>query len=174
MYTVILWSFRKFASWTPLRWSYHLVLLGPVVVLKGLTFKKFTFCPLIAFTSMCFMWLSQKECFLSLYSINWLVFTTEAGCLLRGTNWMFTYVSSRSSSLSVNYCRHTFRYCSQLCTFYRMLFLLYRVYYVSLHNLLSIRLRWCQIFPSSITSNLHPVKIFCNFFYVKQYFIRSL
>jgi hypothetical protein len=34
---------------------------------------------------MCFVWFSEQTAIISLYSINWLVFTTETVCLLRGT-----------------------------------------------------------------------------------------
>ena len=30
---------------------------------------------------MCFVWISEQTAIISLYSINWLVFTTEAGCV---------------------------------------------------------------------------------------------
>ena len=41
---------------------------------------------------MCFVWISEQTAIISLYSINWLVFTTEgAVCLLRGTHWIFIY-----------------------------------------------------------------------------------
>jgi len=39
---------------------------------------------------MCFAWISEQTAIISLYRINWLVFITEAECLLRGTNWVFT------------------------------------------------------------------------------------
>jgi hypothetical protein len=37
----------------------------------------------------CFVWISEQIAIISLYSINWLVFITEAECLLRGTDWIF-------------------------------------------------------------------------------------
>ena len=40
---------------------------------------------------MCFVWISEQTAIISLYSINWLVFITEAECLLRGTDWVFIY-----------------------------------------------------------------------------------
>ena len=47
---------------------------------------------------MCFVWISEQTAIISLYSINWLVFTTEAECLLRGTDCNYTsnlpYISS--------------------------------------------------------------------------------
>jgi hypothetical protein len=47
-----------------------------------------TFCPHSAF--MCFVWIWEQTAIISLYSINWLVFITEAEeCLQRGTNWIF-------------------------------------------------------------------------------------
>ena len=38
---------------------------------------------------MCSVWISEQSAIISLYSINLLVFKTEAECLLRGTNWVF-------------------------------------------------------------------------------------
>ena len=38
---------------------------------------------------MCFVWIWEQTAIISLYNINWLVFITEAECLLRGTDWMF-------------------------------------------------------------------------------------
>jgi hypothetical protein len=37
---------------------------------------------------MCFVWISEQTAIISLYSSNWLVFATEAECLLRGTSWV--------------------------------------------------------------------------------------
>jgi hypothetical protein len=42
----------------------------------SLTFSKSTFCPHSVF--MCFVWISEHTAIISLYSINWLVFITEA------------------------------------------------------------------------------------------------
>ena len=52
---------------------------------------------------MCFVWLSEQTVIISLYSINWLVFITEAECLLRGTDWIsksFTFVLIELTILS--------------------------------------------------------------------------
>ena len=38
---------------------------------------------------MYFVWISEQRAIISLYSINWSVFITEAECLLRGTDWVF-------------------------------------------------------------------------------------
>ena len=38
---------------------------------------------------MCFVWIWEQTAIISLYSINWSVFITEAECLLRGTKWVF-------------------------------------------------------------------------------------
>jgi len=42
---------------------------------------------------ICFAWISEQTAMISLYSINWLVFITDAECLLRGTDWIFKYNS---------------------------------------------------------------------------------
>ena len=47
------------------------------------TFSNSTFCPHSVF--MCSVWLWEQTAIISLYSINWLVFITVTGCLLRGT-----------------------------------------------------------------------------------------
>jgi hypothetical protein len=44
-----------------------------------LTLKNATFCPHSVF--MCFVWISEQTAIISLYSINWLVFTTEMECV---------------------------------------------------------------------------------------------
>ena len=51
----------------------------------GWTFRKSTFCPHTVF--VCFVWIWEQTAIISLYSINWLVFITEAVCLLRGTDY---------------------------------------------------------------------------------------
>jgi len=43
---------------------------------------------------MCFLWISEQTAIISLYNINWLVCITEIVCLLRGTNWVFIYIST--------------------------------------------------------------------------------
>jgi len=42
----------------------------------SLTFNNSTFCPHGVF--MCFVWISEQTAIISIYSINWLVFITEA------------------------------------------------------------------------------------------------
>ena len=42
---------------------------------------------------MCFVFIWEQTAIISLYSIDWLVFITDAECLLRGTNWVFKYNS---------------------------------------------------------------------------------
>jgi hypothetical protein len=49
-----------------------------------------TFCPHSVF--MCFVWISEQTGIISLYSINWLVFVTETGCV---------YCAVRSKSLTI-------------------------------------------------------------------------
>jgi len=44
-------------------------------VRSGVTFNKSTFCPHSVF--MCCVWSWEQTTFISLYSINWLVFKTE-------------------------------------------------------------------------------------------------
>ena len=70
-----------------------LSLWSPAVTLRtaSLTFSNSTFCPHSVF--MCFVWIWEQTAIISLYSINWLVFITETECLLRGTDWVFTYNS---------------------------------------------------------------------------------
>jgi len=51
----------------------------------GWTFRKSAFCPHTVF--VCFVWIWEQTAIISLYSINWLVFITEAVCLLRGTDY---------------------------------------------------------------------------------------
>ena len=55
----------------------------------SLTFSNSSFCPHSVF--MCFVWIWEQTAIISLYNINWLVFITETECLLRGTDWIFTY-----------------------------------------------------------------------------------
>jgi hypothetical protein len=45
----------------------------------GLTFTNSTFCPHSMY--MCFVWISEQTVIISLHSINWLVFITEAECV---------------------------------------------------------------------------------------------
>jgi hypothetical protein len=58
----------------------------------GLTCNNSTFCPHSVF--MCFVWVWEQTAIISLYNINWLVCITETKCLLRGTDWIFVYISS--------------------------------------------------------------------------------
>jgi hypothetical protein len=61
------------------------------VCITSLTFNNSTFCSLSEF--MCFVWISEQTAIISLYNINWLVFVTDAICLLRGTDWGFIHKS---------------------------------------------------------------------------------
>jgi len=45
----------------------------------GLAFRNCTFCPHSVF--MCFVWIWEQTAIISLYSINWLDFITETGCV---------------------------------------------------------------------------------------------
>ena len=45
----------------------------------SLTFNNSKFCPHSVF--MCFVWIWEQTAIISLYSINWLVFTTETECV---------------------------------------------------------------------------------------------
>jgi len=42
---------------------------------------------------MCLVWIWEQTPIISLYSIDWLVFITDAVCLLRGTDWIFKHNS---------------------------------------------------------------------------------
>jgi hypothetical protein len=53
-----------------------------------------TFCPHGVF--MCFVWIWEQTAIISLYNINWLVFKTETGRLLCGTDYIFLSTSSPS------------------------------------------------------------------------------
>jgi len=57
--------------------AYVLTLCSPVVTIctASLTFNNSTFCPHRVF--MCFVWIWEQTAIISLYSINWLVFTKE-------------------------------------------------------------------------------------------------
>jgi len=50
-----------------------------------------TFCPHSVF--VCFVWIWEQTAIISLYSVNWMVCTTETECLLRGTDWVFIHKS---------------------------------------------------------------------------------
>ena len=53
---------------------------------------------------MCFVWISEQTAIISLYSINWLVFTnaTGGGGLLRGTSWVLNTLQARTIRSKVN------------------------------------------------------------------------
>ena len=61
--------------------SWLVTLLSSVVTIctASLTLKSSTFYPHCVF--MCFVWISEQTAIISLYSINWLVFITETGCV---------------------------------------------------------------------------------------------
>jgi hypothetical protein len=73
----------------------------------SLTHKNSAFCP--HSVCMCFVCIWEQTAIISLYSINWLVSITETECLLRGTSWIFTYISSNyhnwSFSLILPHCK---------------------------------------------------------------------
>ena len=88
-----------------------LLYVPPVVTVctASLTFNSSTFCPHSVF--VCFVWIWEQTAFISLYSINWLVFITEAECVycavrtgsltqtdtfwyLKGLNNLFTLLPS--------------------------------------------------------------------------------
>jgi hypothetical protein len=48
---------------------------------------------------MCFVCISEQTAIISLNKINWLVFITETGRLLRGTDWVFIYNASLNKNL---------------------------------------------------------------------------
>jgi hypothetical protein len=54
------------------------VVLAPCSA-RFLTFTNSTFCPHGVF--MCFVWIWEQTAIISLYSINWVVFTTETECV---------------------------------------------------------------------------------------------
>jgi hypothetical protein len=59
----------------------QLSVYAPVVTIctASLTFNNSMFCPHSVF--MCFVWISEQIAFISLYSINWLVFISETECV---------------------------------------------------------------------------------------------
>jgi hypothetical protein len=57
---------------------------------------KYTFCPHSVF--MCFVWMSEQTAIISLYSINWLVFITETGCVYCAV-WLDVYMLLYSDTL---------------------------------------------------------------------------
>jgi len=54
-------------------------------------FKSTTFRPRCGY--VCFVWISEQIAIISLQFVNSALFTTEAECLLRGTNYMFQHTS---------------------------------------------------------------------------------
>jgi hypothetical protein len=64
----------------------------------GSTFTNSSFCPHSVF--MCFVWISEQTAIISLYSVNLLVFVTEAGsvyCAVRTVSLNVIYVNLQSS-----------------------------------------------------------------------------
>jgi hypothetical protein len=57
-----------------------------------------TFCPHSVF--MCFLWIWEQTAIISLYSINWLVFITEAECVYCAVGTRSLYVVQVSLNLS--------------------------------------------------------------------------
>jgi hypothetical protein len=51
---------------------------------------------------MCFMWISEQTAFISLYSINWLVFITETECV---------YCAVRTGYLNATFYPHSVFMC---------------------------------------------------------------
>ena len=62
-------------------WAGKSTLYNPVVTIftARLTFNVSTFCPHSVY--MCFLWIWEQTAIISLYSIDWLVFITEAECV---------------------------------------------------------------------------------------------
>jgi hypothetical protein len=81
--------FLAFLKNNPLKaqWSLYLP--------PGSTFTNPKCCPHSLF--ICFVWIWEQTAIISLYIISWPVFTTDALCLLRGTDWVFKFVWSYSS-----------------------------------------------------------------------------
>jgi hypothetical protein len=77
---------QRGTDWILVYNSSYITLSRPVVTIctaqwslyvpLGLAFKKSTFCSHSVF--MCFVWIWEQTAIISLYSINWLVFVTEA------------------------------------------------------------------------------------------------
>ena len=61
----------------------------------GLTFSNSKFCPHSVF--MCFVWIWEQTAIISLYSINWLVFITETGCVYCAVRTGSLYIILRSA-----------------------------------------------------------------------------
>ena len=58
-------------------------------------FNNCTFCPHSVF--MCFVWIWEQTAIVSLYSINWLVFITETGCVYCAVRTGSLYIIPRSA-----------------------------------------------------------------------------
>ena len=69
-----------------------------------LTFTNSTFCPHTLF--MCFVWISEQTAIISLYSINWLVFITEPGCVYCEVRNETLYIIQMSLKPSGHYMYH--------------------------------------------------------------------
>ena len=74
----------------------------------GLTPTNTTFCPVSAFT--CFVWIWEQTAIISLYSINWLVFITEAVCVYCAVRTGSLYTASLTFSNST-FCPHSVFMC---------------------------------------------------------------
>ena len=74
----------------------------------SLTFHNSTFCPHSVF--MCFVWISEQTAIISLYSINWLVFITETGCVYCAVRTGSLYTASLTFSNST-FCPHSVFMC---------------------------------------------------------------
>ena len=70
-----------------------------------LTFTNSTFCPHRVF--MCFVWISEQTAIISLYTINWLVCTTETECV---------YCAVRTGSLNITQFKFYWKIRGSLCS----------------------------------------------------------
>jgi hypothetical protein len=66
-----------------------------IIPTANLTYNKSTFSPHSVF--MCFVWISEPTAIISLYSINWLVFITESGCVYCAVRTGYLYITLRSA-----------------------------------------------------------------------------
>ena len=76
----------------------HIILRWLLYVPPGLSFDSSTFCPHGVF--MCFMWIWEQTAIISVYSINWLVFTTETECVYCAVRTGSLYTASLTFSNS--------------------------------------------------------------------------
>jgi len=74
----------------------------------SLTFSNSTFCPHHVF--MCFVWIWEQTAIISQYSINWLVFITETGCVYCAVRTGSLYTASLTFSNST-FCPHSVFMC---------------------------------------------------------------